>query len=113
MRRHALQVMSAYYALTGVWPILHMRSFEAITGPKQDRWLVKMVGALALTNGVVLAIGARRERIAAETIALAVCSALAFSAVDVVYAMRGRIRPVYLGDAAAELALAATIVAGE
>jgi hypothetical protein len=113
MRRHALHVMSAYYLITGLWPIVHLRSFEAVTGPKTDRWLVKTVGALAIANGAVLAIGARRDRVATETIALAVCSALAFSAIDVVYVMRGRIAPVYLGDAAAELALAAVIVAGE
>jgi hypothetical protein len=113
MRRPALRVMSAYYVITGIWPIVHMPSFEAITGPKHDHWLVKTVGALALANGAVLALGARREQIATETLALAVCSAVAFSAIDVIYVMRGRIAPVYLADAAAELALAATIVAGE
>jgi hypothetical protein len=105
--------MAAYYLLTGLWPILHMRTFEAVTGPKRDRWLVKMVGALALANGAVLAYGASRERIAPETIALAAASAAAFAAIDVVYVVRGTIAPVYLGDAAAEVALAAAIVAGE
>jgi hypothetical protein len=92
---------------------LHMRSFEAVTGPKTDRWLVKTVGALALANGVTVAFGLRRDEIADETIALAVCSAVAFSAIDLVYVARGRIRPVYLADAALELALAAAILAGE
>lgn len=105
--------MAAYYAVTGAWPILHMRSFEAVTGPKTDKWLVKMVGALALANGAVLGFGARREEIGAETIALAVAGAIAFSAIDVVYVTRGRIAPVYLGDAAVELALAAVIAAGD
>lgn len=105
--------MAAYYAATGAWPLLHVRSFEAVTGPKTDTWLVKTVGALALANGVVLAYGARREEIAAETIALAICGALAFSAIDVVYVTRGRIAPVYLADAAVELALAAVVAAGD
>ena len=105
--------MAAYYTATGAWPLVHMRSFEAVTGPKTDRWLVKMVGALALANGAVLAFGARRETVQPETVLLAVCSALAFSAIDVVYVTRGRIAPVYLGDAAVELALAALITAGE
>ena len=102
--------MAAYYAVTGAWPIVHMGSFEAVTGKKVDTWLVKMVGALALANGVVLGLGARRDEPSRETIALAVCSALAFAAIDVVYVARGRIRPVYLGDAAIELVLAAAIV---
>jgi hypothetical protein len=112
MRRRALAAMAAYYLVTGAWPILHMRSFEAITGPKVDRWLVHMVGALAVANGAAIALGARRERISDETIALALGSALAFSAIDVVYVMRGRISPVYLGDAAVELVLAAAVACG-
>lgn len=105
--------MAAYYIATGVWPLAHMHSFEAVTGPKTDKWLVKMVAALALANGVVLGLGARRETIATETIVLATCSAAAFAAIDLVYVLRGTIRPVYLGDAAVELALAAAIVAGD
>ncbi len=113
MRRRALAALAAYYAVTGVWPIAHMRSFETVTGPKTDTWLVNMVAALALANGTALAFGLRREKISTETTALAVCSALAFAAIDVVYVARGRIRPIYLGDAAVELALAAAIVAGD
>ena len=112
MRRRALIAMAAYYIATGAWPIAHLPSFEAVTGPKVDKWLVKMVGALAVANGVALAFGARRDEPSDETIALAVCSALAFAAVDVIYVTRGRIRPVYLADAAAELALGAAVVAG-
>ncbi|HZX67454.1 MAG TPA: hypothetical protein VFE70_01165 [Candidatus Elarobacter sp.] len=113
MRRTALAVMAGYYVASGAWPIVHMRSFEAVTGPKTDHWLVKAVAALAIANGLALAFGARREKIAAETAALAVCSAMAFTVVDVVFVMRGRIRPIYLADAAAELALAAAIVAAD
>ena len=105
--------MAAYYLVSGAWPIAHMASFEAITGPKNDKWLVKTVGALAVANGAALAFGLRRERIAAETVVLAVCSALAFTAIDVVYVTRGRIRPIYLADAAVELALAAAIAGGD
>ena len=113
VRRPLLAAMAGYYIASGVWPIAHMPSFEAVTGPKTDHWLVKTVAALAIANGVALAFGVRREKIAAETLALAVCSAMAFTAVDVVFVMRGRIRPIYLADAAAELALAAVIVAGD
>lgn len=110
LRRGALMAMAAYYITTGAWPIVHLRSFEAVTGPKTDRWLVKMVAALAVGNGIALAVGARREKPSAETVALAVCSALAFTAIDVVYVTRGWILPIYLGDAAVELGLAAAIL---
>lgn len=110
MRNRALLTMSGYYVVTGAWPLVSMRTFEAVTGPKEDRWLVKMVGALALGNGIALAVGARRAAPSAETIMLAVGSAISFTAVDIVYVVRGRIRPIYLADAALELALAAAAI---
>ena len=105
--------MAGYYVASGVWPIVHMASFEAVTGTKTDKWLVKMVAALAIANGVVLGLGARRDEPSRKPSRSAVCSAMAFTAVDVVFVVRGRIRPVYLADAAVELALAAAIVAGD
>lgn len=111
MRRRALAALAVYYVVSGAWPLVSMRSFEAVTGPKTDRWLVKTVGALALANGVALAFGAVQDEIADETLVQAACSALAFASIDLVYVARGRIRPAYLGDAALELALAATILA--
>ena len=110
MRHPALVSMAAYYGVTGAWPLISMRTFEAVTGPKHDRWLVRMVGALALANGIALAVASRREKPSAETIALAVGSAIAFTAIDVPYVLMGRIRPVYLADAAAEIALAIAVV---
>ncbi len=104
--------MAAYYVATGAWPILHMRSFEAVTGPKHDKWLVKTVGTLAIANGCALAFGLRRERVSAETAALAVCSALAFCVVDVTFVLRGKIPAIYLADVPVEMALASLIVAG-
>lgn len=112
MRRHALLAFALYYAVTGAWPLVSMRSFEAVTGPKTDRWLVKTVGALIVANAIAVAAGARRRDPSAETVALAIGDALAFTAIDVTYVLRGRIRPVYLGDAVVELALAAAIAFG-
>lgn len=100
---------AAYYILTGVWPLLHMGSFEAITGPKVDDWLVKMVGLLAATIGVTLAVAVRTGRWGAEVRALAILSALSFAAIDLRYALSGRISPIYLADAAAELLLVALL----
>jgi hypothetical protein len=80
MKRRALTALAIYYALTGIWPILHMASFEAVTGPKVDRWLVKMVGALALANGGALACGLAQAEVSRETIALGISCATAFAA---------------------------------
>ena len=92
----------AYYLVTGLWPLLSMRTFEAVTGPKSDRWLVRMVGLLAAVIGAsLLARRGSTDRI------LPVGSALAFASVDTIYALRGRISRIYLADALLELGLVA------
>lgn len=96
-----------FYALTGIWPLVHMPSFLAVTGPKTDLWLVRTVGVLVLVVGVVLLVAARRRRVTFELALLAVGCALGLAGIDIVYHALGVIPRVYLLDAAAELALAA------
>ena len=94
-----------YYLVTGVWPIISMRSFEAVTGPKVDRWLVKTVGVLVGVIGGVLMLAGRRRRVPLEPTVLGTGSAAGLAAIDAIYATRGRISKVYLLDALAEIAL--------
>jgi hypothetical protein len=105
-------VQACYFLLTGVWPIVHMRSFLAVTGPKVDLWLVKTVGVLVAMVGSVLLMAAWSGRITPEVIALAIGCAAALGIVDVVYVARRVIPKIYLLDAVAESVLiAAWIVA--
>jgi hypothetical protein len=103
MNRRLARVHGAYYVATGLWPIVSMRTFEAVTGPKTDRWLVRMVGLLAAVIGVSLLPGRRQT----GDRTLAVGSALAFASIDTWYVTRRTISPVYLADAVVELALVA------
>jgi hypothetical protein len=96
-----------FYIVTGVWPLVSIRSFEAVTGPKADRWLVKTAGVLIMAIGAALTMAGWRRSVTREIRLLAVGSALGLTGIDVVYVARGRIAKVYLLDAAAELALAA------
>lgn len=91
LRRIAL-IQAGYFGVTGIWPLLHMRSLEWISGPKTDRWLVKTVGALITAIGASLGLAARRDRVTAETGVLGAGSALALESIDVIYVARGRIR---------------------
>lgn len=88
----------------------------ALTGPKTDTWLVQTFGALVAATGVALwPRSAERgdpgpeERRSQERVAIAAAFALAAS--DAYFVLRRRISPVYLGDAAIELLLAAAIMA--
>ena len=96
-----------FYVATGLWPIIHLRSFERVTGPKVDKWLVRTFGALISAVGATLIAGAFERKSRALEI-LGVGSALALGAADLIYSLRGRISKVYLADAAAEGAIAAT-----
>ena len=97
----------AYYLITGVWPLLNMNSFERITGPKTDKWLVKTVGVLVAAIGGSLMVAARGDRVSREAQLLAAASAAGLSLIDVTYVAKSRIAPVYLLDAISELALLA------
>ena len=110
MAQLMLIVQGVYYIATGLWALVHMRSFEMVTGPKRDTWLVKTVGALVLVVGWILVLGGVRRRPAAETVLLATGSATALAAVETYYAARGRISPVYLADACGEVALVGTLL---
>jgi hypothetical protein len=98
---------AAFYLATGIWPLLSMNTFEKVTGPKTDKWLVKTVAMMINVVGVVLAVAGLRRKIAPEIPLLAVGSALALTAVDVVYVSKKRISKIYLLDAVAELILVA------
>jgi hypothetical protein len=100
------------YLATGLWPLFHMRSFQRVTGPKTDEWLVNTVGALVAVVGAVLFLAGVRRRVTAEVAALAAGAAAALSAVDVHYVLRRRISPVYLLDAVLEAGLIAGWIAG-
>ena len=101
------RLQAIFYIVTGVWPFVSMRSFEAITGPKVDRWLVKTVGALVAVIGSGLALASRRRQLAPEIVLVAAGSAAALATIDTVYVAKRRISPVYLLDAVAEIGLVA------
>jgi len=106
-------LQGSYYAATGVWPLLSMRTFEAVTGPKTDRWLVNTVGLLVGTVGAALLVAGARRGPSPDLAGVAVGSALALGAVDTYYSLIGRISKIYLLDAAAEAALVGAWCAAE
>src|SRR5688572_29508309 len=96
MLSRTVTLQGAFYLATGLWPIFHMKSFEAITGPKTDKWLVKTVGGLIAVVGGVLLLD--RHRPSLPTRRLSAGAALALGTADFVFAGKGRISPVYLLD---------------
>src|SRR3954471_24002567 len=107
----ALRLLGIYYLLTGAWPVVHIGSFMALTGRKRDTWLVKAVGAvLAVLGARYLSETRRGEERRRATELTAASVALTLAAADAWYVARGRISPIYLADAAVQLAVAAALV---
>jgi glycine/D-amino acid oxidase-like deaminating enzyme/nitrite reductase/ring-hydroxylating ferredoxin subunit len=95
----------AYYLATGLWPVLHLRSFEAVSGTHGDRRLVKTLGGLIAAVGAALLAG-RGTASARTTRVLGVASAVALGAGGVYVATRDRRHAAHLIDSAIEAGFA-------
>jgi hypothetical protein len=110
--RWVLHAQGWVYVVTGAWPVLHLASFEHVTGEKYDDFLVHTVGLLLFVIGVGLLLALRRASLSVELALVAAGTAASLAAIDVAWYLNGRLPPIYLLDAAAEIVfLAAGIVA--
>lgn len=92
-----------YYVVTALWSLFSIGTFQKVTGPKTDLWLVKTVGVLVAAIGGALGVAGFRRRETPEIGLLGAGSAAGLAGIDTYYAARGRISAVYLLDALAEL----------
>jgi hypothetical protein len=101
--RTLIFLQGIYYLITGMWPLVSLSTFEAVTGPKTDDWLVQTVGVLAAVIGATLLVGSRRNLPNREIVTLSVLSALGFCAIDTVFVLLGVISRIYLVDAVVQI----------
>src|SRR5436190_16873338 len=103
-----LWIQGAYFLITGIWPLVHIESFIAVTGPKTDHlitaqegdhWLVMTVGVLITAAAIPMLVAAWRRSEAIETAILAIGCSVGLTAIDIIYVWRGPIGPIYLMDA--------------
>lgn len=109
---NAFLIQGIYFVVTGVWPLLNMASFITATGPKQDTWLVEMVGLLSASIGLTFIVSTlRRGRL---PVVLGYAVAISFLMMDVIYVATGEMDRIYLIDAAIQAAfiVAVTIMLG-
>ncbi|KDN77343.1 hypothetical protein ABZ568_18190 [Streptomyces olindensis] len=90
----------AFNVVGGLWPLLHLRSFEWVFGPKTDVWLQMTTGGLLTSAGLAQLTAATDPRGPAHARRIGLGTAVTLLAVDLVYVPKGRIRPTYLLDAA-------------
>lgn len=95
-------IQGIYFVITGIWPLLGMASFIDATGPKQDTWLVEMVGLLSASVGLTFIVSSLKARHLPILLGYAV--ATSFTIMDIIYVAGGAIDRIYLLDAAIQLA---------
>jgi hypothetical protein len=100
-----LKFQGIFYFLTGVWPLVDIASFMAVTGPKTDLWLVRTVGWLILLSGIAFFFEGRSPSPSKNFARLACGEALALAGIDIYYVLKNTISWVYLIDATIELLL--------
>jgi len=109
-----LWIQGLYFLVTGIWPLVSIDTFQAVTGPKTDNlatgllidhWLVKTAGVLITAIGITLLTGAWRRSSSVELAVLAISASVGLAFIDVFYVARQVIAPIYLLDAVIELAL--------
>jgi hypothetical protein len=98
-------IHSVFYLIMGLWPIFHLASFMAVSGLKNDWWLVRTVGILITCSGAMILMARLRREMNGSVMLLAVSNAAALLAVDLYYVRLKTIGPVYLLDAVVEAAL--------
>src|SRR3954447_9026368 len=95
------RTQGGFNVASGLWPLLHRRSFEAVLGPKQDYWLATTVALLLAGNGTAQLMASSTPNGVASARRVGVATAVALASVDLVNVARGRISSMYLLDAAA------------
>jgi len=96
-----------YFALPSIWPLVHMPSFLAVTGPKTDLWLVQTVAVLLIVISSVLITAALTGDYQTYLGVLAVGSTAGMATIDIYFATNDVIWDTYLIDAIGELLLLA------
>jgi hypothetical protein len=109
-------IQGLYFGLTGLWPLVSVRTFKLVTGEKgktdnlqtgldADHWLLMTVSVLITAVALTLLAAAIRKTQAVEISILGIAAASGLTAIDLIYTVRGLILPIYLLDAAIEIPL--------
>ena len=98
-------VQGLYFLMTGLWPLVSIGTFQQVTGPKIDLWLVNTVGVLVAVIGAALILAGLRGEVTPSVLLVAVGSAAGLAGVYVIYVSKGVISRIYRPDALVEVVL--------
>ncbi len=104
------QGQGAYYFVSGAWPLIAPHSFQVVTGPKLEFWLVETIGLLLTVVGAVLFLAGRAGRVTREIAFLGIGLAAALGSIDIWCVLEPHTTRAYWIDAAVQLGLLGTWV---
>jgi hypothetical protein len=85
MNSYIALVRGLYFPITGLWPLVSSETFQRVTGPKVDLWLVKTVGVLVAVSEAALILAGVKEEVTPAVILVAVGSAAYLAGVGVIF----------------------------
>jgi hypothetical protein len=97
--RNILRLQTIYYLLTATWPLVHIKSFMVVTGPKIDTWLVKTVAVLILVIAICFIGQLLIKGLSLPVIVLAISCCIGLILIECYYVSTGVISRIYLVDA--------------
>jgi hypothetical protein len=100
-------VQGGYLLLTGLWPLVHIASYQLVSGPGGDPALTRAFGALTAVIGAVLLVARARRRLGREIVLLGLGSAVTFATLDLFEASGGGRVSASSSDAVLQLTLVA------
>lgn len=101
-----LWIQGLYTLLTALWGLIDIDSFMAVTGPKNDIWLVKTVSTILLAIAVTLLSYIYVKTDPLPAILLGFYTSAGLAAIDFYYSGRAVISPIYALDGIAEVIFA-------
>ena len=97
----ALLFQGMYIFLTAVWPLVDIKSFMLITGPKTDIWLVKTVAVSLICISLLFLLSSRMGEELRVSFTAFVFS-FGFAYIDFYYTLNNTIKWVYALDGIVE-----------
>ncbi len=100
LSRYLILAHGGYLCIGGLWPLIHMDSFEAVTGPKVDEFLVRSIALILLLTAAVLFSQLHGKELELSAVIMGMGISLILGSIAIISAALGYIRAVYFLDGA-------------
>jgi hypothetical protein len=101
-----LFIQGVYTLITAIWPLIDIKSFMVVTGPKTDIWLVKTVAVVLLPIAAFYLINIYRPGEILHLVLIGVINSIGLAIIDFYYSGKNIISRIYAVDGALQVIFA-------